>query len=147
MFDHIEDNVQLKTFLATLVSLSKGCLDTDIDDADASNLRKHLKTVMMEVQIHSDIQLRKDVTMVVLCENDVKKLVEGNNLAIVDRFRQRFNLEVCQITSGGQVVPIGLDTSMEPATKKQKVSHNSTKASLLSSSSSSSSVPPQQLHQ
>ena len=147
VFDHIEDNVQLKTFLATLVSLSKGCLDTDIDDADASNLRKHLRKVMMEVQIHSDIQLRKDVTMVVLCENDVKKLSKDNNLAIVHRFRQRFNLEVCQITSGGQVVPIGLDTSMEPATKKQKVSHNSTKASLLSSSSSSSSVPPQQLHQ
>ena len=76
---------------------------------------------MMEVQVHSDIRFRSDVTMVVLCEADVQKMSDGNNEKIVCEFRQRFNLEVCQITKGGQVVPIGIGNVVtEPVAKKQK---------------------------
>jgi hypothetical protein len=120
VFDHIDDSVQLKRFVETLHALSIGCLDTEIDEKEANNLRNHLEIVMMEVQVHSDIRFRSDVTMVVLCEADVEKLSDGNNEKIVCAFRQRFNLEVCQITKGGQVVPIGIGVATEPVAKKQK---------------------------
>ena len=85
-----------RDFVRALLALSRG--------ADPGSKTLNLTKCYIEVQILGDVRIQRDVTMLVLSDEDAEK-AHKQHTALVAKFKEQYNMDVCRITSTGRLVP------------------------------------------